>query len=392
LCFVSEYLCEQISQRPILLDELLDARLFTVAPSEEDIITATENVYANSGASEIDQFVNDIVVHKHVQSFRIAVAEIFKNLPLMKVSDRLSLLAEQILNIVVQRVLHETLNKFSLTQVPLDQSGFAILAYGKLGGLELNYTSDLDIVFLYDDKELNLNLNESLSNEQLSKFYSRLVQQCLRYLNMPTSMGRIYEIDTRLRPSGNSGFLISSISAFENYQVKEAWVWEHQALTRARVILGSETLRETINQIRMKVLSNSINYDVLQSEILSMRKRMRKQFVSKSTQHDSFHLKHSPGGMIDIEFIVQYLVLLNAKKYPLLLTYSDNIRQLEALADCGILTNLEKTNFIQSYITLREHVHLLSLQAKEPLIAHSKIELTKNIVLQNWEQHFQSIE
>ena len=392
VCFISDYLCEQIALRPILLDELLDARILSTTPKVEDIQSATQRVYENAKNVEIDQFVNDLVVHKHVQSFRIATAEIFKNLPLMKVSDRLSDLAEDILNIVVKRVLKETLEKFALPEMSIEQSGFAILAYGKLGGLELSYTSDLDIVFLYDSSEL-LDNNPLLQDDfDINKFYTRLVQQCLRYLNMPSSMGRLYEIDTRLRPSGNSGFLISSIQAFQVYQENEAWVWEHQALTRSRVILGSESLNEKINKIRLNVLRKNINYVSLNEEILNMRKRMYKQFISKNINLTKFHLKHSPGGMIDIEFLVQYLVLKHGENYASLLRYSDNIRQLESLAECGILTNSDAQELIHAYISLREQVHMLSLQSKKPVIAYSEIEYTQQIVMRHWLTYFQQIE
>ena len=392
VCFASDYLCQQIAQRPILLDELLDARIFSDVPNEYDIHTASLNVLENAKDAEMDQFVNDLVVHKHVQSFRIATAEIFKNLPLMKVSDRLSDLAENILDVVVQRVLKETLRKFSLPEMSIEQSGFAVLAYGKLGGLELSYTSDLDIVFLYDSSELQTNSPQMQDESEIIKFYTRLVQQCLRYLNMPSSMGRLYEIDTRLRPSGNSGFLISSIQAFQSYQENKAWVWEHQALTRSRVVLGSGALIEKINHIRLDVLTTKIDYTTLQDEIISMRTRMQTQFESKNRQPEKFHLKQSPGGMIDIEFLVQYLVLKHGKENSALLTYSDNIRQLEALSDCGILLNSDAQELIQAYISLREQEHLLSLQSKEPVIALSVIEHTRQIVRQHWQRHFQQIE
>ncbi len=392
VCFVSDYLCEQIALRPILLDELLDPRILSTKPSEAEIQTATVKVYENAKNFEIDQFVNDLVVHKHVQSFRIATAEIFKNLPLMKVSDRLSDVAENILSVVVQRVLDETLVKFSLPELSIQESGFAILAYGKLGGLELSYSSDLDIVFLYDSSILTKNSITLQDESDINKFYTRLVQQCLRYLNMPSSMGRLYEIDTRLRPSGNSGFLISSIDAFQMYQEQEAWVWEHQALTRSRVVLGSQILKEKINQIRQDVLCSKIDYTSLNAEIYTMRLRMYKQYKTKNAHQKKFHLKHSPGGMIDIEFLVQYLVLKFAGEYPDLLKYSDNIRQLESLTSCGILNKDDAQELIQAYIHLREHVHLLSLQSKAPIIEESMIENTRQVVMRHWLSHFMHIE
>ena len=202
-------------------------------------------------------------------------------------------------------------------------------------------------------------------------------------------MGRLYEIDTRLRPSGNSGFLISSVQAFRSYQENKAWVWEHQALTRSRVILGSQVLIEKINQIRLDVLTSKIDYATLLEEIISMRARMQTQFDSKNTKPSEFHLKQSPGGMIDIEFLVQYLVLKHAKENKVLLRYSDNIRQLEALSDCGILSNSDAQELIQAYISLREQVHLLSLQSKEPVMALSEIKQTVQIVRQHWQEQIE---
>ena len=156
--------------------------------------------------------------------------------------------------------------------------------------------------------------------------------------------------------------------------------------------MGSEKLTEKINQIRFDVLSTKIDYSTLADEILSMRTRMRSQFESKNPKLENFHLKHSPGGMIDIEFLVQYLVLKHAHDNANLLKYSDNIRQLESLATCGIMSVSDSQELIQSYITLREHAHLLSLRTKEPIIEHSLIEGTQNIVMQHWKNSFKIIE
>lgn len=386
VCFTSDYLCKQIAQWPILLDELLDSRIFNQVPARSDINKATIEFLANTRSDITEQFINDLVTLKHIQSFRIATAEIFKRLPLMKVSDRLSDLAELILEAVFTLVLKETIQKFQLTELSIEDCGFSILAYGKLGGLELNYTSDLDIVFIYDKSQLPAE-HKLLNDEPLcQRFYTRLVQQCLRYLNLPTSMGKLYEIDTRLRPSGNSGFLVSSLEAFEHYQKEDAWVWEHQALTRARVVLGSETLRAKIDNIRLEVLSCAEKYQTLDTEVINMRNKMREQFQNESLPENLFHLKQSPGGMIDLEFLVQYLVLKYTHVYPSVAEFSDNVRQLEALANVGVITQASAIDLKDAYIHLREQAHLLSLQFREPLVEIEVISAERDLVIRYWNQ------
>jgi glutamate-ammonia-ligase adenylyltransferase len=371
-----------------LLDELLDARIFTQLPTRVDLELAIQSLIRNSSGSDSEDFINDLVVYKHVQSFQIATAEIFKRLPLMKVSDRLSDLAELLLEAVYTRVLGQAFEKFELPHLEEFETGFSILAYGKLGGLELSYSSDLDVVFLYNSDELpKSHILASDTSLQL-KFYSYLVQQCLRYIDMPTSMGRLYEIDTRLRPSGNSGFLISSLSAFETYQSEEAWVWEHQALSRARVVLGSQISRDAISTIRKKILTTKINHATLKQDVLEMRERIREQYLKKNPANDLFHLKHSKGGMIDLEFLVQYLVLDNAQDFPEVIEFSDNIRQLEELARVGCLSKKTTLDLISAYIQIREQAHLQTLQDKKPLILKSDIKIAQDIVSKAWQQVF----
>lgn len=390
VCLKSDYLCQQITLRPVLLDELLDARVFEHIPARDEVRTSTLAITRNNQQESSEQLINDLVNNKHMHSFRIAAAEIFNRLPLMQVSDRLSDLAEASLMVIFERVLDETLSKFSLGPLKLDDCGFAILAYGKLGGLELSYTSDLDIVFLFAHKAIPKSHVLHSDMTLRSKFYTRLTQQIIRYLDMPTTMGRLYEVDTRLRPSGNSGFLVSSIEAFARYLREEAWTWEHQALSRARVVLGSTDMHDRIEATRQDILTHAVKRDTLKKDVINMRQKMRQQFDKNHHKSGMVHLKQSPGGMIDLEFLVQYLILQYAAEYPELIVYSDNIRQLEALAAVGLLTEQAAKSLIEAYIKLREKVHLLSLQSKKPMVSEGVLLHERKLIQQQWLEHMHS--
>ena len=204
---------------------------------------------------------------------------------------------------------------------------FAIIAYGKLGGLELGYGSDLDLVFLYED-----------SHERAGEIYATLVRKLIMWLTTKTGEGDLYEIDTALRPNGNSGLLTTTVAAFENYQLQRgsntAWVWEHQAMTRARCCFGSPRLHQLFDRIREQVLTAPRDAASLQHEIIAMRKRVSQAHAEKA---GVFDLKHSPGGMIDAEFVTQYLVLLHSAQHPRMLENRGNIALLERADDLGIL-------------------------------------------------------
>ena len=205
------------------------------------------------------------------------------------------------------------------------EAGFGIVAYGKLGGIELSYGSDLDLVFLHNScgTEQTTNGEKSIEN---SVFFARLVRRLVLFLTSQTGSGLLYEIDTRLRPDGHSGLLVTSVEAFERYQIENAWTWEHQALLRARAVAGSPAVLEEFERVRVETLTCRVRRDTLRQDVAAMRRRMRKELDKSDATR--FDLKQGRGGLSDIEFIVQYLVLKCANEHTAVIRYSDNIQAL----------------------------------------------------------------
>jgi [glutamine synthetase] adenylyltransferase / [glutamine synthetase]-adenylyl-L-tyrosine phosphorylase len=232
-----------------------------------------------------------------------------------------------------------------------EQSQFAIIAYGKLGGKELGYGSDLDIVFVYDD-----------AHEQAGVVYAALVRKLIAWLSAKTAEGDLYEIDTALRPNGNSGLLVSTMAAFEDYQIQRgsntAWVWEHQAMTRARCVLGSAAMRARFDAVRDAVLCAPRDNAALAREIVAMREKVR---AAHRVPTDRFDVKHSAGGMVDIEFAVQYLVLAHACALPALSANVGNIALLQRAEAAGLLPATVGQNAAAAYRALRQAQHLARL-------------------------------
>jgi len=253
------------------------------------------------------------------------------------------------------------------------------------------YSSDLDVVFLYDDVQAK-RWEERVADQAISyQYYHRLAQQCMRILSLPTVSGRLYEVDTRLRPSGYSGFLVNSFDAYDKYLQHEAWTWEHQALIRARAILGSQLSKKKFVTLRSNILTNWVKKDDLDKRVIEMRHKMR-------AEHDTiankalFHLKHSRGGIIDIEFLVQYLVLVNAEYNAELFEYTDNVRQLQSLAEfdsaysTAVSTDIAKL-LMDSYLVLRQKMHSLVLENKAAVVDKQEVEIEANRVIKAWEKY-----
>jgi glutamate-ammonia-ligase adenylyltransferase len=238
------------------------------------------------------------------------------------------------------------------------ESAFAVVAYGKLGGLELGYGSDLDLVFLHDSSgaEQQTTGPTVIDNQ---RFFTRLVQQLIHLLTIQTSSGRLYEIDTRLRPSGASGLLVASLVSFRKYQREQAWTWEHQALLRSRSVAGSLKLCAAFEAERMDVLTNHVAVDTLAIDVARMRTRMFGELATGT--RELFDLKQDRGGLADIEFLIDYLVLSQAREHPNLVHYPDNVRQLEAIAATGLATEDVCADLKEAYLRLRADIHELSL-------------------------------
>ncbi len=388
----SSWITTQLTKHPILLDQLLDSRQLYTPLNREELGAALRQELERIDAGDTEQVMERLRQFKQAQVLRVAAADITDVLPLMKVSDQLTWIAEAVLE-ESQRHVWETMT--AQTGVPtykeaegsLQNAGFAIIGYGKLGGLELGYGSDLDIIFLHDSHGQAQQTNGSKVLEN-SVFYARFAQKLIHTLTTFTPAGRLYEADTRLRPSGASGLMVSSLEAFRKYQEEKAWVWEHQALLRARVITGTENLRTAFDRIRRDVLCRPRNKAELRKEVVSMRRKMWENLGSNDPA--IFNLKKDPGGITDIEFMVQYLTLANAHKYPELIRWSDNVRQLESLQQTGILSAEQAETLADIYRTLRDRIHELSLQEQKATVSAEQFTREREYVRQTWVELMES--
>ncbi len=387
LCASSDFLARQVAAHPLLLDELLDQRVFLEPPLRADLEADVRQRLEHVAADDAEQRYEALRNFQQAAVFRVAVADLSGTLPLMKVSDRLTDIAELVLQEALNLAMTELVARHGrplcTTAGGQREAGFAIAGYGKLGGLELGYGSDLDIVFIHDstgDRQ-QTDGDKPLDN---TVFFGRLARRITTILTMHTPTGPLYEVDTRLRPSGQSGLLVTSLTALDNYQKNDAWTWEHQALLRARAVAGAVSVCEAFETLRLKVLTEYVRRDSLRDEVIKMRGRMRDE-LSKSTT-ELFDIKQGRGGMIDIEFLVQYLVLQNAREHPALLRWSDNIRQLEALSDAGILTAAEAEGLAETYRGYRTRTHLLSLAGEPRLAPRGKLAEHREQVRALWER------
>jgi len=376
LCAASVWIAQYLARYPLLLDELLDPATLYKPLDRARLASDLEQELARAPADDTEQRLDNLRHFKHANVLRVAAADVSGTLPLMIVSDHLTEIAEVLLRKVLELAWADQTVRYGKPCCVIDgerrAAQFAIIAYGKLGGIELNYGSDLDLVFLYDGDgtEQHTDGPRQIDN---ATFFARLTRRIIYWLTTPTSAGKLYEVDIRLRPSGRAGLLVSSMDAFAKYQHHQAWTWEHQALARARVVAGSATLAERFAALRREVLSRTRDPAVLREEVRAMRERMREQLGS--TEPGCFQLKQDPGGIADIEFMVQYNVLANARRYPELLTYTDNIRQLDGLEQAGVLSTEDATLLRDAYRGLRRRSHLLTLQDQSSLVPADDAEL-----------------
>lgn len=346
LCSSSPWLASYLAQHPILLDELLDTRTLYAVP---DFAALRVELLGRLAEAEGDiERQMDIMRHfKHANVFRFAVQDINGELALESLSDYLSDLASLILNVSLDAIWPNVRGKHR------DIPRFAVIGYGKLGGKELGYASDLDIIFLYDDEA-----------PEAGEVYARFAQRINNWFNSLTSAGLLYETDLQLRPDGNSGLLVSSVAAFRDYQLNKAWLWEHQAITRARFVAGDSSIGKAFDAIRHEVMIQQRDPAKLKQEVLAMREKMRS---AQHIQAGSFDLKHSLGGIIDVEFLVQYLVLLHAPQCPQLTANIGNIGLLRLMASLGIIDAELAESVAAAYREYRHTQHMLKLQGASQL-------------------------
>ncbi|MBI3903247.1 MAG: bifunctional [glutamate--ammonia ligase]-adenylyl-L-tyrosine phosphorylase/[glutamate--ammonia-ligase] adenylyltransferase [Nitrosomonadales bacterium] len=345
LANASAWASDYLNQYPILLDELLDAREIYRAPDWAALDAALHKQLAEC-EQDIEQQMDVLRQFQHVQTFRLLALDLQGLLPLETLSDHLSDLADLILRHVLQLCWREARKKHR------NEPQFAIIAYGKLGGRELGYASDLDLIFLYDDP-----------HPDAGEIYARLAKRINAMLGSYTSAGRLYETDLRLRPNGEGGLLVSSIEAFAEYQQKHAWVWEHQALTRARFCVGDARVGEQFKAIRHQVLRQPRDISTLRQEIIAMRQKMRDGHPNNS---QLFDIKHDSGGMVDIEFMVQFLVLAHAHDHPELTNDRSNLRLLHRCGELGLVDAQQAERVCDLYRKLRALQHKMRLNNQVP--------------------------
>lgn len=381
LCSASPMISEQLAHYPILLDELIDIHSLyqTVAPNEYK--SELYQYLLRIQVDDEEQQLEALRQFKQMQLLHIAAADVEHVLNTMKVSDHLTYVAESLLDFVVQMAWNQMIARYGKPAHLTDnQKGLVIIAYGKLGGWELGYGSDLDLVFLHDCPVDSITDGDKQIDSR--QFYLRLVQRIIHLFNVRTSFGILYEVDVRLRPQGDAGLLACSLSAFYDYQMNEAWTWEHQALVRARAVYGEIELIKRFNEIRHTVLCKNREERELKTEVREMREKMRAHLGT--TAPHQFNLKIDAGGIGDIEFLSQYLVLNYAHQYPKMTTWSDNVRILELAANYQIMDNLEAQQLTKAYIDMRNEIHQLSLQLLPSIVDDSCFKSEKEIVNQSW--------
>jgi len=367
LCAASPWLAQYLTAHPVLMDELLDARNVYAEPDFDKMHRdLSEKMSQLQGDAEAQM---DAMRHfKHTAILRFAAQDIAGRLTLERLSDYLSALADTILQVSLQTIWH--LLKFKHCETPK----FAVIGYGKLGGKELGYTSDLDIIFLYEDEHMDAAEN-----------YARFAQRINNWFNSLTNAGLLYETDLQLRPDGNSGLLVSSVAAFRDYQLNKAWVWEHQAITRARFVAGDVNIGKAFDAIRNEVMTQPRDMEKLKAEVIAMREKMR------TAQHftaDTFDIKHSLGGIIDVEFLVQYLALAHAKQYPQLTENIGNIGLLKVLGELKIIDQKLGLDVADAYRTYRKLIHSTKLQDQAAKVKLTEVEQHQNAVVILWRQVF----
>ncbi|MEQ1526299.1 MAG: bifunctional [glutamate--ammonia ligase]-adenylyl-L-tyrosine phosphorylase/[glutamate--ammonia-ligase] adenylyltransferase [Gallionella sp.] len=340
LVAASSWAADYMTQHPALLDELLDAREIYQPPQWQQFDQHLQT-RLDDCAEDVERQLDVLRNAQQEQTFHLLAMDLQGLLPLEILSDHISELADLILRHVLKLCWDSARKKHRV------DAKFAIIAYGKLGGKELGYASDLDIIFLYDDDHPDAQEN-----------YSRLAQRINTMLGSYTSSGRLYETDLRLRPNGESGLLVSSIAAFAEYQKEHAWVWEHQALTRARFSAGDMQIGKQFESIRQQVLCQARELPKLRDEILSMRQKMQDGHPNDS---GLFDIKHDTGGMVDIEFIVQYIILAHAHQHPQLAENIGNLALLKLAGELGIIPIDIAEHMRNLYRQLRQTQHRMRL-------------------------------
>ena len=363
ICGASRLLADEVARRPVLLDELLDPSLLYTVANIDALRADLRSRMQFASATDEEAELEVLRSFKETHQFRVAACEVRGILPLMNVSDYLTFLAE----VILQEALDLAWRRTAADDAAAPPRKFAIVGFGKLGGLELGPGSDLDLVFVHDlDVEHN-------------RFLHRMVRRLLHVLSARTHSGALYDIDTRLRPSGQKGTIVSSLAAFRQYQERDAWVWEHQALVRARPVAGDPDVCAAFDAIRREVLCRPRDRAQLRAAIVDMRKRIGEAADA------GVDLKRDVGGIVDIEFMVQYLVLAEAAKHPSLADWTDNVRILDTAAAVGLLEGDTAAALKQAYLALRAERHREALDIPDDGRAREVLDRNAALIRAQWQ-------
>lgn len=386
LCAASPMVAEQLTRYPILLDELLDINQLYNPIELSQYKVELHEFLARIPEDDMEQQMEALRQFKQVCLLRIAASDIAGGLSLMKVSDHLTYLSEAIVEAVVNQAWLQVTEKFGEpTHLEgRDSKGFAVIGYGKVGGWELGYNSDLDIVFMHDcDVNTYTNGKKEIDGRQ---FYLRLAQRIIHIFSVRTSSGILYEVDTRLRPSGASGLLVSTSEAFDEYQREDAWTWEHQALVRARMIYGDSLLQDAFNKTRHDILCLERDEKSLQKDVAEMREKMRGHLGGQKAGR--FMLKQDAGGITDIEFLAQYLVLNHSHQSPKLTRWSDNVRIFESFSQQDVMDEALSQRLIDAYCVMRNEIHHRNLLGFDADVDESCFTKERETVVNAWNEWF----
>ncbi|HRP64877.1 MAG TPA: bifunctional [glutamate--ammonia ligase]-adenylyl-L-tyrosine phosphorylase/[glutamate--ammonia-ligase] adenylyltransferase [Thauera sp.] len=368
LMSASRWGAQFLTRHPILLDEMLDARNLDTSPDWK-AFRASLGAELEALEPDMERQMDVMREQHHAQVFRLLTQDLAGLLTVEKLADHLSELADIMLDLTVPLCWRRI--KIRHREDPR----FAVISYGKLGGKELGYASDLDIVFLFDDDA-----------PEAAEVYTRLAQRTNTWLSSQTAAGQLFDTDLRLRPNGESGLIVTSLEAFRKYQLESAWVWEHQALTRARFSAGDRALGAAFERIRCEVLCLPRELERLRADVLAMRRKMRDAHGSKSGE--LFDLKHDSGGLIDVEFLIQYLVLGHSHDHIALTGNLGNIALLRIAGELGLIPAELAAACADSYRELRRLQHRQRLNDRLSRVDPAEVEAARKPVQALWQKVF----
>jgi glutamate-ammonia-ligase adenylyltransferase len=358
----SEWVAQQVTQYPLLLDGLLDSRRLYDILDSHALDNALQANLTHLPLDDMEMQMDVMRQFKLAQVLSIAASELAGKLAVEKTSDYLTAIADSLIRQTLAMAWQQLAEKHGEPRVERDGSlqkvGFCIIAYGKAGGIEMSYGSDIDMVFLHDSEgDGHTDGAKSLDN---NVFFARLAKRIIHLLMTPTAAGYLYQVDNRLRPRGNAGLLVSSLAAFWQYQQSEAWTWEHQALIRARPVAGDVACQQQFTALRHEILSQPRDLEKLRRDIHAMRQKMRDNLDRSTTE--VFDLKQGAGGITDIEFLVQYWVLRHAHLYPVLISNTGMLPLLKFCFQNQLVSEEDYNTLSSAYRNYRTAVHRLVLQ------------------------------